>query len=119
MRFLLPFLLLLLSIGSAYTQHDPSCPVTDVRFPKGTSGTIASGMASWDDILCFDQGARAGQQVTMRVLEGSNTIFSVYGTTDARNDVSLVAPSSQVQFLVSQLLRAPGPERFRLQIDVQ
>lgn len=119
MRFLLSSLLLLLSLGAAYAQHAPGCPVTEVRFPKGSSGTIISGMAPWDDILCFDLGVRAGQQVTMRILEGSNTIFTVYGVADARNDFSFVAPSNQVQFLVSQLLRAPGPEPFRLQIDVR
>ena len=80
---------------------------------------VITGIAPWDDVLCFDLDVREGQQVTMRVVEGDNTIFSVYGVQDAMDELTFSAPSFKVQFLVSQLMRTAGPQPFRLEINVR
>jgi hypothetical protein len=55
----------------------------------------------------------------MRVVEGDNTIFSVYGVQDAMDELTFSAPSFKAQFLVSQLMRTTGPQPFRLEINVR
>lgn len=55
----------------------------------------------------------------MRVVEGDNTIFSVYGVQDAMDELTFSAPSFKAQFRVSQLMRTAGPQPFRLEINVR
>ena len=80
---------------------------------------VITGIAPWDDVLCFDLDVREGQQVTMRVVEGDNTIFSVYGVQDAMDELTFSVPSFKAQFRVSQLMRTAGPQPFRLEINVR
>ena len=119
MRLVSLFLIVFFSTSAANAQHDPNCPVTEVRFPKGSSGTVISGMVPAEGILCFDLNVREGQRVTMQVIEGRNTIFSVYDVSDAQRDLEFAAPSNRVQFLVGQLMRAVNPQQFRIEIAVR
>lgn len=119
MRGVLLFLVVFFSTGAANAEHDPNCPVTEVRFPKGSSGTVISGMVPVEENLCFDLNVRKGQHVVMRVIEGSNTIFSVYDVQDAQNTLDFAAPSNRIQFLVGQLMRTVNPQQFRIEITVR
>ncbi len=119
MRFLiLPLMSIFFSVGAS-AQHYDGCPVADVRFPPGSSETVISGMIPAEGHLCFNMNVREGQQVAMTVLEGNNTIFTVYDVRDAQDDLTFAAPSNMVQFLVGQLMRVVEPQQFRLEITVR
>ncbi len=112
-------LMLMLSPATTFAQHDQGCPVSEVRFSKGSSGTVIAGVAPPEDNLCFDLPVRAGQEVQMRMLSGDNVIFTVYDVADARSDLTFQAPSDTVRFLVSQLFRAVEPRPFELEVTVR
>jgi hypothetical protein len=74
------------------------------------------GTAPPDGTRCYDLWVEIGQRITMKVVRGRNTTFSIEGVTDAQDSYGFAAQKTMYRILVSQLMRARGSERFAIRI---
>jgi len=88
-----------------------------VAFPAGKDKTTLSGLAPADDVVCYELAAKPGQKFSLKVLAGDNTIFSVVDLQDAVDRFVFTAARTSYEIDVGQLMRAGGPEKFRIAIE--
>ncbi|MBW6401468.1 hypothetical protein KPL78_26695 [Roseomonas sp. HJA6] len=94
-------------------------PCSDIRFPRGATGTTITGIASPEDVLCYSLATGAGQTARLRVTAGRNIIIGVDGVADGRDDLTFTTERRSYRVRVSQLFRSLSSERFTIAISVR
>jgi formylglycine-generating enzyme required for sulfatase activity len=87
-----------------------------ITFPAGKDTAILTGSAPVDDVICYQLDAQVGQKFSLKVQRGDNTIFSVVGVQDAQDSFTFTAQKTSYEIDVGQLMRARGPEKFRVSV---
>jgi formylglycine-generating enzyme required for sulfatase activity len=87
-----------------------------ITFPAGKDTVALTGSAPVDDVVCYQLDAQIGQKFSLKVQRGDNTIFSVVGVQDAQDDFAFTAQQTSYEIDVGQLMRARGPEKFRVSV---
>jgi len=87
-----------------------------VKFPEGQDSAIIDGLAPANDIVCYRLETKIGQKITLKVLRGANTIFSVADVQDAEDHLTFTAQKLSYDINIGQLMRAARPEKFRISI---
>lgn len=94
---------------------------TEIRFAPGKTSAELHGEAPANDVICYTMRTGAGQQASIQVLEGANTIVTVLGVpeAEARQDIAFTTQASRYDIRVGQLMRALEPEPFRMLVSVK
>jgi len=87
-----------------------------VAFPAGNDGVVIDGLAPANNTACYRLGTEIGQKITLEVLHGANTVFSVVDVKDAEDHLTFTAQKPSYDINVGQLMRASRPEKFRISI---
>jgi hypothetical protein len=87
-----------------------------VKFPASEDSAIIDGLAPANDVVCYRLDTKIGQKITLKVLRGANTIFSVADVQDAEDHLTFTAQKLSYDINVGQLMRAARPEKFRISI---
>jgi formylglycine-generating enzyme required for sulfatase activity len=87
-----------------------------VNFSGGRDAVVLKGTAPVEGFVCYRLEAEVGQEFTLKVLRGDNTIFSVLDVQDAMDDYTFVAAKTGYEIRVAQMMRARGPEKFRVSV---
>lgn len=90
-----------------------------IRFEAGRSSTSIRGEAPPDDVVCYSLATGRGQRAALKVTAGRNTIFSIEGLVDARDDYEFTTEQKTYLIRVGQLMRAVAPEAFAISISVR
>lgn len=113
------FKILAFGMGMLAFSANAATDCTEIRFAAGTSAVEISGEAPANDVACYTMRTGAGQQARIQVLEGNNTIVTVIGLAEARQDIAFVTEAKEYRLLVGQLMRALQPQAFRMRISVE
>ena len=89
---------------------------TAIEFPAGKDTIFLSGLAPADDIACYALDTQVGQKISLKVLRGDNTVFGIADVQDAVDVFTFTAQRTNYEINVGQLMRATGPERFRISV---
>lgn len=87
-----------------------------ISFPEGKDTAVLNGLAPVDDVICYELDANVGERFTLKVLRGDNTVFSIVDVQDAEDRFAFTAEKTSYELNVGQLMRAAGPEKFRISI---
>jgi formylglycine-generating enzyme required for sulfatase activity len=87
-----------------------------ITFPAGKDTAILTGSAPVDDVICYQLDAQVGQKFSLKVLRGDNTIFGIIDLQDAVDEFTFTAQKTNYEIHVGQLMRARGPEKFRISV---
>lgn len=101
------------------SQAQADAPCTPIKFAAGHSRTIIHGMAPAGDVTCYSIATGAGEQATLKILKGANTVFSIDGVIDAQDSYSFKTEKKTYHILVGQLMRSDTPEAFDLDVAVK
>lgn len=114
-RVILISTITLISLGIGTVTARANCPT--IVFSPGATHRVIDGLAPADSTLCFELPAEIGQKISLKVLRGDNTIFSIMDVIDAEDHAAFTASRKSYEIIVAQLMRAGGPQHFKLAID--
>lgn len=103
---------------SAPASADTSCKT--IQFKPGTSSTEVSGSIAPDATECFRFATGQGQTVRMSIKSANNnTIFSILDLVDARDNYTFKSQKKTYEFIVAQLMKAAGPDTYKLTLSIK
>jgi hypothetical protein len=94
-------------------------PCTPIHFAAGQFSAIVHGMAPASNVACYSMDTGNGQQATLKIVKGANTVFTIDGVIDAQDSYSFKTDKKTYIILIGQLMRSETPEAFDLDVMVK
>ena len=109
--------MLLLIPGVWPAQAAAACRA--IRFEAGHDTAVVNGRAPADGTVCYTLATGNGQAAKLKIVTGSNTIFSIDGLVDAQDEYSFRTERKTYEIDVGQLMRSNTAEAFALSVSVK
>jgi hypothetical protein len=94
-------------------------PCTPIHFAAGQFSATVNGMAPATDVVCYSMATGSGQQATLKIVKGANTVFTIDGVIDAQDSYSFKTDKKTYRILIGQLMRSDTPEAFDLGVTIK
>lgn len=90
-----------------------------VNLPAGFTSGVLEGQVSPEGVVCYSLNMAPHNNNLDLAIAGRNVVFGMndgVNAVDARQELMMVPQSSNVRITVTQLMRSPQDEAYRLQI---
>ncbi|MBN9149338.1 MULTISPECIES: formylglycine-generating enzyme family protein [unclassified Nitrobacter] len=114
---LLALLTLIVGVNISATGRASAEGCQDLQFFPGKDGLLLTGIAPAEGVTCYRLATEIGQEFTLKILGGDNTVFSILDVADAQDRFTFTAQRTDYEVRVGQLMRSAGPENFRISIQ--
>ena len=107
---------LLLTCGAAGADD-----CTAIRFQRGTTGAMVTGIASSEAMTCYTLETGAGQTATVEIVEsgGDDTAFNISGEVDNQVAYTFSTEAKTYKIDVYRTFARQPPVPFKMAVSVQ
>lgn len=117
---LLPGILLPIMMLAAQPANaaPPSCEA--IHFKAGSFSATVQGDVDPEEVRCYSIATAKGQLAELSIKSRhNNTIFSIEGVADGRDQYRFTTEKKAYKILVGQLMKAVDKDRFTLTITIR
>lgn len=95
-------------------------PCRTIQFQAGASSITISGSVDPDATQCFHFSTRQGQNVRVAITsKDQNTVFSILGLVDARDQYTFKSQKQTYEIVVGQLMRSATADTYQLMLSIK